>query len=84
MFDISRDIHSLTDFKKNTSKFIEQISPAQAQRRYQGLFEKMRDPDPPPHPLPCARPRATGFPKTSANCSTASVPRVRLTLGCVV
>ena len=25
MLDISRDIHSLTDFKKNTSKFVEQL-----------------------------------------------------------
>jgi prevent-host-death family protein len=25
MLDISRDIHSLTDFKKNTSEFIEQL-----------------------------------------------------------
>ncbi len=25
MFDISRDIHSLTDFKKNTSEFVEQL-----------------------------------------------------------
>ena len=25
MLDISRDIHSLTDFKKNTSEFIEQM-----------------------------------------------------------
>jgi PHD/YefM family antitoxin component YafN of YafNO toxin-antitoxin module len=25
MFDISRDIHSLTDFKKNTSEFINQL-----------------------------------------------------------
>jgi prevent-host-death family protein len=25
MFDISRDIHSLTDFKKNTSEFIHQL-----------------------------------------------------------
>jgi PHD/YefM family antitoxin component YafN of YafNO toxin-antitoxin module len=25
MLDISRDIHSLTDFKKNTSEFVEQL-----------------------------------------------------------
>jgi PHD/YefM family antitoxin component YafN of YafNO toxin-antitoxin module len=25
MLDLSRDIHSLTDFKKNTSEFIEQL-----------------------------------------------------------
>jgi prevent-host-death family protein len=25
MFDISRDIHSLTDFKKNTSEFVAQL-----------------------------------------------------------
>ena len=25
MLDISRDIHSLTDFKKNTSEFISQL-----------------------------------------------------------
>jgi prevent-host-death family protein len=25
MLDVSRDIHSLTDFKKNTSQFVEQL-----------------------------------------------------------
>ena len=30
MLDISRDIHSLTDFKKNTSEF---VNPVEADRR---------------------------------------------------